>query len=146
MAFGQALHASGLRLGFLAPTARSRPREGWAASIPSHRMGVSAETASENAELRPRGSGSITSSPMSRMDARNTQRLVSRLVKHGASLVPFDGLVEQAQIIWRIGSDQKVSDACLHAEEFMASAARNCRRAISVMDRMRQDEGARMRI
>lgn len=78
---------------------------------------------------------------MSRMDARNTQRLVSRLVKHGASRVPFEGLVEQAEIIWSIRSDQEVSDACLHAEEFMMSAARNCRRAIGVMDRMKQGGG-----
>ena len=77
---------------------------------------------------------------MSRTDTWSTKRFVSRLVNHGAPLVPLEELVAQAQIIWTIGSEQEVSEACLHAEEFMASAARDCRRAVSVMDRMRQDE------
>ena len=64
------------------------------------------------------------------------QRYISRLVQHGASLVSVGELVTDGQIIWRIGADQEVSEACLHAEEFMASATRNCCRANSVVVRM----------
>ena len=73
--------------------------------------------------------------------AGKAQRLISRLVKHGASHVSIPQLVAQGKIIWPIRSDQDVSEACVHAEEFMSSAARTCRRAQSVMARMRQDEG-----
>ena len=73
--------------------------------------------------------------------AGNAKRFISRLVKHGASHVSIPELVAQAQIIWSIRPDQEVSEACLHADEFMSSAARTCRRAQSVMDRMRRDEG-----
>ena len=49
--------------------------------------------------------------------------------------------VAQAQIIWSIRSDQEVSEACLHADEFMLSAARTCRLVQSIMHRMRRGEG-----
>ena len=73
--------------------------------------------------------------------ARNAKRFISRLVKHGVSHVSMPELVASAQIIWSIRSDQEVSEACLHAEEFMLSAARTCRRAQSIIDRMRRAEG-----
>ena len=70
------------------------------------------------------GSGvNIENHPMDGTHARNAKRFVSRLVKHGASHVSVAELVAQAQIIWTMGSEQEVSEACLHAEEFMASAA-----------------------
>ena len=71
----------------------------------------------------------------------NVDRFVSRLVKHGASHVSIAELVSQGQIIWTIGSDQQVSEACLHAEEFMSSAARTCRGARGVLARMRSGDG-----
>ena len=74
---------------------------------------------------------------MSGAQERNA-RLISRLLKHGASHVSMAELVSEGQIIWSIGADQEVSKPCLHAEEFMSSAARNCRRANSVIARMRQ--------
>ena len=71
----------------------------------------------------------------------NSKRFISRLVKHGASHVSVAELVAQGQIIWAIGPDQEVSAVCLHAEEFMSSAARTCRRARGVMARMGRGEG-----
>jgi uncharacterized protein with HEPN domain len=71
----------------------------------------------------------------------NAKRFISRLVKHGASHVSVAELVSQGQIIWTIGSDQEVSEACLHAEELMSSAARTCRRARGVLARMRSGDG-----
>ena len=73
--------------------------------------------------------------------AGNAERFISRLVKHGASHGSVAELVAKGQIIWSIGSDQEVSEACLHAEEFMSSAGRTCRRARGVMDRMRPGGG-----
>ena len=79
--------------------------------------------------------------------ARNAKRFISRLVKHGASHVPMPEFVAQAQIIWSIRSDQEISEACLHADEFMLSAARTCRRAQSIMpsdEAWRRQEGLRL--
>ena len=45
-------------------------------------------------------------------------------------------LMDQAQVIWRIGAEDTVSEACIYAEEIMASGARNCRSALVVMARM----------
>ena len=144
MAFRQALHALGIPLGFLAQPQDKAPKEGWAASMARPPEGLGANLGRNLQPNSTRGSGgSIENNPMNRTDTRSTKRFVSRLVNHGASLVSLEELVAEAQIIWRIRSDQEVSKACLHAEEFMASAARNCRRAMSVMDRMGQDEGRR---
>lgn len=80
---------------------------------------------------------------MSRTGPQETQRFVSKLVKHGASRVSLGELVAQSQIIWTIRPNQKVSKACVHAEEFMSSAARDSQRALSVMDRMSQGGGSK---
>ena len=76
---------------------------------------------------------------MNRVQERNA-RLISKLMKHGASHVSIPELVANGQVIWSIGAGQEVSKPCLHAEEFMSSAARNCHRANSVIARMRQDK------
>lgn len=67
---------------------------------------------------------------------KSRTRLVSRLVKHGAKHVDTTQLVEEAQIIWKIGADEEVSDTCIHLEEFMLSAARSCRKALDVVERI----------
>ena len=58
--------------------------------------------------------------------ATNVERLVSRLARHGALRVSMRELLAEGQIIWTIGQDQEVSKACVYAEEFMSSAARDC--------------------
>ena len=70
-----------------------------------------------------------------------TGRLISRMIRHGASAVSISELVAQGQIIWLIGRHQDVSTACLNAEEFMSSAARNCRRANKLIARMNGGAG-----
>ena len=70
----------------------------------------------------------------------NRKRLVARMVEHGATQVGMADLMDQAQVVWRIGVDDCVSETCIHAEELMASAARSCRNALDVMARM---EGTR---
>ena len=80
---------------------------------------------------------------MNNARAAAAERLVSRLVRHGASAVSIAELVARGQIIWSIGPHQDVSDACLAAEEFMASATRNCRRANDLIGRMSGGAGRR---
>ena len=72
--------------------------------------------------------------------ATNVERLVSRLARHGALRVSMSELLAEGQIIWTIGRDQEVSKACVHAEEFMSSAARNCRQANALIARMSDGE------
>ena len=69
--------------------------------------------------------------------ATQVERLVSRLARHGALRVSMRELLTEGQIIWTIGQDQELSAACVHAEEFMSSAARDCRQANALIARMR---------
>ena len=63
-------------------------------------------------------------------------RLLAKMVRHGATQVEIDDLFKQSQIIWSIGADQEISHTCVHLEEFMSSAARNCKNALRVIARM----------
>ena len=72
-------------------------------------------------------------------------RLMTRMVEHGATQVAMADLMDQAQIVWRIGANDSVSETCIHAEEIMASGARSCRSALDVMARMQRTEGAQDR-
>ena len=54
----------------------------------------------------------------------NRARLVARMVEHGATQVEMAELMEKAQIVWRIGANEDVSETCIHSEELMASGAR----------------------
>ena len=65
----------------------------------------------------------------------NRERLLVRMVKHGATKVTMRELAEKAQLVWRIGAGEEVSTTCVHLEEWMASAARSCRSALDVMKR-----------
>ena len=60
----------------------------------------------------------------------NRERLLVRMVKHGATKVTMRELAEKAQLVWRIGAGEEVSTTCVHLEEWMASAARSCRSAL----------------
>ena len=64
------------------------------------------------------------------------ERLLARMVRHGAAKVAIRELAEKAQVVWRIGEKEEISETCVHLEEFMASAARTCRSALDVMKRM----------
>ncbi len=63
-------------------------------------------------------------------------RLLSRLVRHGATHVELDRMVQESVIIWQIRPDQEMSDTCTHLEEFMSNAARDCQSALRVIDRI----------
>ncbi len=64
------------------------------------------------------------------------KRLLARMVEHGATEVELASLLEQSQIVWRIGAEEEVSETCVRLEELMARAARSCRSALGVMARM----------
>ncbi len=65
------------------------------------------------------------------------ERLVAKMVNHGATQVEISELFKEGQIIWQIRPDHEISDTCIQLEEFMSSAARNARSALDVIDRMR---------
>lgn len=69
-------------------------------------------------------------------ESQERMRLLAKMVRHGATQVEIDDLFKQSQIIWRIGADQEISHTCVHLEEFMSSAARNCKKALRVIARM----------
>ena len=73
----------------------------------------------------------------------NRARLVARMVEHGATRVEMAKLMKEAQIVWRIGAYEDVSETCIHSEELMASGARSCRLALDVMTRMDRTDGVR---
>ena len=75
---------------------------------------------------------------MARMEkeGQNRSRLLARMVKHGATRLEIKDLFRQSQIVWQIGADREISETCIHLEEFMASAARNCQSALRVIARM----------
>ena len=69
-------------------------------------------------------------------------RLGARMLEHGATQVEMADLMEQAQVVWQIRAEDTVSETCIHAEELIASGARNCRSALEVMARMDGAEGS----
>ena len=75
--------------------------------------------------------------------AGNRERLVARMVKHGAKQVDPADLMDHAQVFWHITDKDVVSETCIHAEEVMASGARSCRAALDPLARMDRTRGAR---
>ena len=73
----------------------------------------------------------------------HVEHLVSRLARHGARRVSTQELLAEGLFVWSIRQDQEVSAACVHAEEFMSSAAHDCRRANALIARMRYGEAAK---
>lgn len=63
-------------------------------------------------------------------------RLMTRMVRHGATQVGTADLMETAEIVWGIRASDPVSETCVHAEEIMSSGARSCRKALDLMVRM----------
>ena len=72
---------------------------------------------------------------------KNRDRLTAQLIRHGAKQVCIPDLLEQSQIVWQIKPHEEVSETCVQLEELMASAARSCRDALNVMERMDRNEG-----
>ena len=68
-------------------------------------------------------------------------RMIRRIVRHGAKVVPPSELMEASEIVWRIGPEDEVSETCIRLEEFSASATRNAQSALRVMDRMEGSVG-----
>ena len=62
--------------------------------------------------------------------------LLSGLVKHGAKYVETKDLFRQAVLVWRIPEGTIVSRTNIRLEEFMSSAARNCKGALDVIDKI----------
>lgn len=72
---------------------------------------------------------------------RDGERLMARMVKHGAEQVEMAELMDRALVHWHITDKDVVSETCLHAEEVMASGARSCRGALDLMARMDRTKG-----
>ena len=70
------------------------------------------------------------------LNAHNRTRLITQMVKHGATEMGMGELFKQAEIIWHLEEGVAVSEECIEMEEFMSNAARNARRAIDVLDRI----------
>ena len=49
--------------------------------------------------------------------------------------------MERSPIVWSIGEKDEVSKTCIHLEEWMASATRNCNSALDVTTRMDSTDG-----
>ena len=69
-------------------------------------------------------------------EGQNQARLLASMVNHGATEVKISELFRESQLIWQIRPEHAVSETCIRLEEFMASAARNSQRSLSVMERM----------
>lgn len=69
-------------------------------------------------------------------ESLGSNRLLTRMADHGATMVELDTLLKESDIVWSIGPNDEVSETCIHLEEFSASAARNCRSALGVIDRI----------
>ena len=79
---------------------------------------------------------------MDRSNKERLDRLVSQRVNHGAiQMGSMAEMLEKAAIIWPIGVDDPISETCIQAEDWLASGARSCRRALDVMDRIERAEG-----
>lgn len=70
-------------------------------------------------------------------EGQKRARVITRMLKHGARQVEVRELYRESQVAWRIGSEEEMSETCIHLEEFLSSAARNSRNALRLMDRMR---------
>ena len=66
----------------------------------------------------------------------NRSRLFTRLIEHGATHVELARMVRESVIIWQITPIDEMSETCVHLEEFISSAARNCQSALRVTDRL----------
>ena len=67
---------------------------------------------------------------------QNRTRLVTRMIKHGARRLEGQDFFRQAHLVWQIEADREISEDCVHMEEFMASAARNCKNTVRVISRV----------
>ncbi len=70
-------------------------------------------------------------------ESQKRARVFTKMLKHGARQVEVSELYREAQVAWRIGPEEELSETCIHLEEFLSSAARNSRNALRLMDRMR---------
>ena len=66
-------------------------------------------------------------------EAWDREELVTRLVRHGARRVETKDLLREGVLVWRLPAERPLSTTCIKLEEFMSSAARNCRAAINVI-------------
>ena len=72
------------------------------------------------------------------MTADNRSRILRSGIRHGAEEVTVGEIRERAELVWRIKPNEKMSETSIRLEEFTASAARNAKGALRVIDRMRE--------
>ena len=70
------------------------------------------------------------------------EQLIKRMLRHGATRVEFDEIFREGQVTWEIGPDDELSEVCIHLYEFILNGARNARRALQLIDRIR-DSGSK---
>ena len=66
----------------------------------------------------------------------NPEDLIANMVKHGARRVETQDLLREGVLIWRLERERPLSETCIHLEEFMSVAARNCRSALDVIEKI----------
>ena len=66
----------------------------------------------------------------------NPEELVTNMIRHGARKVEMKDLFREGVLIWDLTGERPISETCIHLEEFMSVAARNCRKAIEVIEKI----------
>ena len=68
--------------------------------------------------------------------SQDRSEIFDSMERHGAERVPIQELVERSVVIWRVRPHEEISETCVRLEEFTASAARDARSALRVIDRI----------
>ena len=63
----------------------------------------------------------------------NLAEVITTMIRHGAKEVSIRDLFNESVLTLELTSESSVSRTCIRLEEFMSSAARNCRNALSVI-------------
>ena len=69
-------------------------------------------------------------------DTGKFEKIIAKLLRHGARQVTTRNLFEEAVLVWHLSEERPLSHTCIKLEEFMRSAARNCRAAVEVIEKI----------
>ena len=69
-------------------------------------------------------------------DTGDLEEIIAKMLRHGARQVTTRNLFEEAVLVWHVSEERPLSHTCIKLEEFMLSAARNCKAAIDVIERI----------
>ena len=69
-------------------------------------------------------------------ESQDLDNLISDMIKHGTRHVETNDLFRESVLVWHIPAGTVVSRTSIRLEEFMSSAARNCKSALDVIDKI----------